>query len=63
VSGTITCAEPVTLDPAAVINVKLVDITLADAPEVIAQQAIIAGTGQFPFNLKSITIPGPSKTQ
>jgi putative lipoprotein len=50
VSGTVTYAESVTLDPAAVVTVKLLDITKPDAPVVVGQQTITAGGSQVPFS-------------
>jgi putative lipoprotein len=52
VTGNVTYLEKITLDPAAVVNVKLVDVSRQDAPVVVGQQAIIAGENQGPFSFE-----------
>ena len=54
VTGNVTYLEQIALDPAAVITVKLVDVSKQDAAVVVGQQAIIAGGNQVPFNTYSI---------
>lgn len=50
VSGTVTYRERSALPPEALITVRLVDVSLADAPaEVISEQVITAGGRQPPF--------------
>jgi putative lipoprotein len=48
----VTYLEKIALDPAAVINVKLVDVSKPDAPVIAGQQAIIAGENQVPFSFE-----------
>lgn len=52
VTGNVTYLENIALDPAAVISVKLVDVSRQDAPVVVGQQAIIAGENQVPFSFE-----------
>jgi len=52
VTGTVTYLEKIALDPAALITVKLVDVSKQDAPVVIGQQVITAGGNQVPFNFE-----------
>lgn len=52
VTGTVTYLEKIALDPAAVITVKLLDITKPDAPIIVGQQAITAGGNQVPFSFE-----------
>ncbi|MBM4245276.1 MAG: hypothetical protein FJ148_15930 [Deltaproteobacteria bacterium] len=50
VTGTVTYRERVALPPTAVVTVKLVDVSRADAPaEVLGEQRIEAGGKQVPF--------------
>jgi putative lipoprotein len=50
VTGSVTYRERIALPPSAVITVKLVDVSLADAPAVlIAEQAIATAGRQVPF--------------
>ncbi|MBP7608127.1 MAG: YbaY family lipoprotein [Steroidobacteraceae bacterium] len=50
VTGSITYRERIALPPSAVVIVKLVDVSLADAPAVlIAEQAIATAGRQVPF--------------
>ena len=52
VTGTVTYLEKIALDPAAVITVKLVDVSKQDAPVAVGQQAIVAGGNQVPFSFE-----------
>lgn len=53
VSGTVTYRERIALPPQAIITVRLVDVSLADAPaEIIAEQVITAGGQQPPFSFE-----------
>ncbi len=50
VTGTITYRERIALPPSSVVTVKLVDVSLADAPAVlIAEQVIVTAGRQVPF--------------
>ena len=50
VTGSIAYRERIALPPSAVVNVKLVDVSLADAPAVlIAEQDIATAGRQVPF--------------
>jgi len=50
VTGSITYRERIALPPSAVVTVKLVDVSLADAPAVlIAEQVITTAGRQVPF--------------
>ena len=50
VTGSITYRERIALPPSAVITVKLVDVSLADAPAVLIAEQVIATAGrQVPF--------------
>jgi putative lipoprotein len=53
VTGSVTYLEKIALDPAAVMTVKLVDVSKQDAPAiVVGQQAITAGGNQVPFSFE-----------
>jgi putative lipoprotein len=50
VTGSVTYRERIALPPSAIITVKLVDVSLADAPAVlIAEQVIVTAGRQVPF--------------
>jgi putative lipoprotein len=50
VTGSVTYRERIALPPSAVITVKLVDVSLADAPAVLIAEQVIATAGrQVPF--------------
>jgi putative lipoprotein len=50
VTGSVTYRERIALPPSAVVTVKLVDVSLADAPAVlIAEQVLVAAGRQVPF--------------
>jgi putative lipoprotein len=50
VTGSVTYRERIALPPNAVIKVRLVDVSLADAPAVLlAEQSIVAAGRQVPF--------------
>lgn len=50
VTGTITYRERIALPPSAVVTVKLVDVSLADAPAVLVAEQVITTAGrQVPF--------------
>jgi putative lipoprotein len=50
VTGSVTYRERIALPPTAVVKVRLVDVSHADAPaELLAEQAIIAAGRQVPF--------------
>ncbi|NJK37440.1 MAG: hypothetical protein HC825_03525 [Oscillatoriales cyanobacterium RM1_1_9] len=54
VSGTVTYSQRVALPPDAVVEVQLVDISLADAPAIVIDQQTIKTDGQqvpIPFTL------------
>ena len=53
VTGTVTYREHIALPPTAVITVKLVDVSRADAPAVvIGEQVIHSGGKQVPFEFQ-----------
>jgi putative lipoprotein len=53
VTGTITYRERIALSPDAVITVRLVDVSRADAPAVLlGEQVITAGGRQVPFSFE-----------
>ena len=53
VSGTVTYLQRIALPPTAVIQVRLVDVSLADAPAVVlGEQLIQAGGSQVPFSFE-----------
>ena len=50
VTGSVTYRERIALPPTAVIKVRLVDVSRADAPsELLAEEAIVAAGRQVPF--------------
>ena len=50
VIGTVTYRERIALPPTAVITVKLVDVSRADAPAIVLGEQVIAASGrQVPF--------------
>lgn len=50
VTGSVTYRERIALPPSAVVTVKLVDVSLADAPAVLIAEQVIATAGrQVPF--------------
>lgn len=50
VTGTVTYRERIALPPTAVVTVRLVDVSLADAPAVLIAEQVIATAGrQVPF--------------
>lgn len=50
VTGSVTYRERIALPPSAIITVKLVDVSLADAPAVLIAEQVIATAGrQVPF--------------
>jgi putative lipoprotein len=53
VSGTVTYLQRIALPPTAVIQVRLVDVSRADAPAVVlGEQVIQAGGSQVPFSFE-----------
>lgn len=53
VTGTITYRERIALSPDAVIKVRLVDVSRADAPAILlGEQVFAAGGGQVPFSFE-----------
>lgn len=50
VTGTVTYRERIALPPTAVVTVRLVDVSLADAPSVLVAEQVITTAGrQVPF--------------
>ncbi|MBN4064409.1 YbaY family lipoprotein [Dehalococcoides mccartyi] len=52
VVGTITYAQEVALNPDAVVTVKLLDVSRADAPSITLGEQIIENPGQAPVSFK-----------
>jgi putative lipoprotein len=57
ISGTITYRERIMLSPAAIVNVRLEDVSLADAPSVLIAEQNIENAGQVPISFELMYNP------
>ncbi|HJM75991.1 MAG TPA: YbaY family lipoprotein [Dehalococcoidia bacterium] len=56
VTGTVTYLEKIALTPDAVVEVKLVDVSRADAPSVTIGEQVIKSSGQMPIESVEIVV-------